>query len=287
MNVSHFHVYLSNQDKYSKLIFPRNKTLDFTVKLSKNLKLEGDWEVGVKSIILDQSWSTFETEIIPFWTIDNSTKNLFKFRHRALFKAKYYKSIIEILNDLNIICEKYFDYVKDKVTSDVEVVVNNDKSVSFPPKFGLKTSSNEVEASCGKVTYTLNKTTIEQLLCLRISKNICKILFGSSDFKDINKLDSIIGYHSQNINQFNLILQSDIVSFSLDGASEKQILRIFEQDFENREKFYTKSFDQIEYFPLIRKEISSIQISLSKLNGFLTEVKSGLLQLTLHFKRCE
>jgi hypothetical protein len=119
------------------------------------------------------------------------------------------------------------------------------------------------------------------------SKNISKILFGSKIFKDIDKLNAIIGPYSQNINQFNLILQSDIVSFSLNDASENQILRIFEQDFENQEKFYSKSFDQIEYIPVIRKEVNSIQISLSKLNGFLTEVKSGLLQLTLHFKKCE
>jgi hypothetical protein len=287
MNISHFYVYLSNQDKYSKLMFPKNRTLDFTVKLSKNLKLEGDWEVGVKSITLDQSWSTIETEIIPFWAINNLTKDQIKFRNRLYFKAKYYKSIIEILNDLNIFCEKYFEFVIDKVTRDESGVVNNDKSVSFPPKFELKTLSNEVEASCGKVTYTFKEAKNELLLCLRISKKIYKILFGSSDFKEINKLNSIVGYHSQNINQFNLILQSDIVSFSLNGASEKQILRIFEQDFENQEKLYSKSFDRTEYFPVIRKEISSIQISLSKLNGFLTEVKSGLLQLTLHFKKCE
>jgi hypothetical protein len=66
MNVSHFYVHLSNQDKYSKLLFPSNRTLDFTTKLSKNLKLEGNWEVGVKSITLDQSWSTFETDVIFF-----------------------------------------------------------------------------------------------------------------------------------------------------------------------------------------------------------------------------
>jgi hypothetical protein len=137
------------------------------------------------------------------------------------------------------------------------------------------------------VTYTKNNKTIELLLCLRIPINISKILFGSTIFKDINKLNEIIGPHSQNINQFNLILHSDIVSFSLNGASEKQILRIFEQNFENQDKFYSKLFDQVEYIPVIRKEINYIQISLSKFSGYLTEVKSGLLQLILHFKKCE
>jgi hypothetical protein len=189
------------------------------------------------------------------------------------------------LYDLNYYCAKYFDIVKDKVTTVENGVLNNNKSASFAPKFELKT--NEVEAKCGKVTYTKNKKTIEFLLCLRIPKNIFKILFGSIIFRDIDKVNAIIGSHSQNINQFNLVLQSDIVSFSVNGASENQILRIFEQDFENQEKFYSKLFDQIEYIPVIRKEINFIQISLSKLYGFLTEVKSGLLQLTLHFKKCE
>jgi hypothetical protein len=286
MNVSHFYVHLSNQDKYSKLLFPSNRTLDFTTKLSKNLKLEGNWEVGVKSITLDQSWSTFETDVIFFWVTINS-KLLTQFNNRAPTKAKYYKSIIEILNDLNYYCAKYFDFVREKVTTVETGVLNNDKSASFAPKFELKTFSYEVEANCGKVTYTKNKRSIELSLCLRIPKSIYKILFGSTIFRDINKFNAIIGPHSQNINQFNLILQSDIVSFSLNGASENQILRIFEQDFENQEKFHNKSFDQIEYIPVIRKEINSIQISLSEFNGFLTEVKSGLLQLTLHFKKCE
>jgi hypothetical protein len=52
-------------------------------------------------------------------------------------------------------------------------------------------------------------------------------LFGSIIFRDIDKLNAIIGSHSQNINQFNLVLQSDIVSFSVNGASENQILSIF------------------------------------------------------------
>ena len=286
MNVSHFYVYLSNQDKYSKLLFPSNRTLDYTTKLSKNLKLEGSWEVGVKSITLDQSWSTFETNSISFWVTHNS-KILNQFNNKAVTKAKYYKSIDEILNDLNKICEKYFEYVKEKVTKNEKGVVNNEKAVSFPPKFELDTTSRDVKATCGKLTYTLNQTSNELLLCLRIPKNIYKVLFGSTIFKDINKLDVLVGTHSQNINQFNLILQSDIVDFSLNGASEKQILRIFEQDFENQEKLYSKSFKQIEYIPLIRKEISSIHITLSKFNGYLTEVKSGLLQITLHFKKCE
>jgi hypothetical protein len=284
MNVSHFYVYLSNQDKYSKLLFPSNRTLDFTTKLSKNFKLEGNWEVGVKSITLDQSWSTFESNVILFY-VTNNLKLLNQFNNRASMKAKYYKSIVEILYDLNYYCAKYFDIVKDKVTTVENGVLNNNKSASFAPKFELKTY--EVEAKCGKVTYTKNKKTIEFLLCLRIPKNIFKILFGSIIFRDIDKLNAIIGSHSQNINQFNLVLQSDIVSFSVNGASENQILSIFEQDFENQEKFYSKLFDQIEYIPVIRKDINFIRISLSKLNGFLTEVKSGLLQLTLHFKKCE
>jgi len=286
MNVSHFYVYLSNQDNYSKLLFPSNRTLDFTTKLSKNLKLEGNWEVGVKSIILDQSWSTFDPNVIFLWVTNNS-ELLTQFNSRARMKTKYYKSIIEIVNDLNYFCARFYDNVKEKVTKVEKGVVNNDQSVSFAPKFELKRSSYEVVANCGKVTYTINNSTIELLLCLRIQNNIFKILFGSTVFREIDKLNAIIGPHSQNINQFNLILQSDIVSFSLNGASENQVLRIFEQDFENQEKFYNKSFDQIEYIPVIRKEINSIQISLSKLNGFLTEIKSGLLQLTLHFKKCE
>jgi regulator of sigma D len=287
MNASHFYVYLSNQDKYSKFLFPSNSTLDFTTKLSQSLKLEGNWEVGVKSITLDQSWSTFESDVVSLWVTKNS-KLLTEFNNKAAIRPKYYNSIIEILNELNKICTKYFEFVKEKITKYEDVVLNNDKSVSFAPKFDLKTLSGEVKADCGKVIYTINKTsTIELLLCLRIPKNLFKILFSSTTFKDINKLNALIGPHSQNFNHFNLILQSDIVSFSLYGASDKQILRVFQQDFENQEKIYSKSFDRIEYIPLIRKEINSIQISLSKVNGFLTEIKSGLLQLTLHFKKCE
>ncbi len=150
-------------------MFPSNRTLDFTTKLSKNFKLEGNREVGIKSITLDQSWSTFETNVIHFWVTNNS-KLLTQFRNKATTKPIYYKSIIEILNELNKFCERHFDFVKEKVTTVEKGVLNNDISVSFAPKFELKKFSYEVEANCGKVTYTKNKRTIELLLCLRIPK---------------------------------------------------------------------------------------------------------------------
>jgi hypothetical protein len=77
--------------------------------------------------------------VIMFWVISNS-KVLKQFSNRVTVMAKYYKSINEILNDLNNFCAKYLDFVKEKVTTDEKVVLNNNETVTFAPKSELKTN---------------------------------------------------------------------------------------------------------------------------------------------------
>ena len=56
------HFYLMLPSNASTDIFPDNKMTSYCIKLPKTVNLEGDWEVGVYSIIYPNSWYTLENK---------------------------------------------------------------------------------------------------------------------------------------------------------------------------------------------------------------------------------
>ena len=56
------HFYLTLPSNASTDIFPDNKTTGYRIKLPETIDLEGDWEVGVYSIIYPNTWYTLADE---------------------------------------------------------------------------------------------------------------------------------------------------------------------------------------------------------------------------------
>ena len=56
------HFYLTLPSNASTDIFPDNKTTGYRIKLPQTIDLEGDWEVGVYSIIYPNTWYTLDNK---------------------------------------------------------------------------------------------------------------------------------------------------------------------------------------------------------------------------------
>ena len=93
------HFYLTLPSNASTDIFPDNKTTGYCIKLPKTIDLEGDWEVGVYSIIYPNSWYTLEKKIID-------TNVYFSFPPHGfatglIFDYGHYESVKEFIDKAN------------------------------------------------------------------------------------------------------------------------------------------------------------------------------------------
>lgn len=77
---------------------------------------ETNYEVGVSSVVINQSWSTVKATFIKFAVYQNNllVPQYFK---SEIFYSNYYSSAKEIIKDMNIYCEKYFNLIIKSIQS--------------------------------------------------------------------------------------------------------------------------------------------------------------------------
>jgi hypothetical protein len=253
--------------------------------LCKELLLTDEYEVGVSSIIINQCWPTINTTFVTLGVYQNNIL-IPQYIKSEIVSSKYYSSVDEIIVQLNGICQSYYDSIVNVMQSIPHNIIDHNKTQSYPALFHSSPLSNTVRAKCGIIKYQLDSANHEYILSIKLSQQLFKILFGEITFREIKSKNLLIGNKIEKLNQFIIIVESDIVDHSLFGSDVRQVLALFKQSFENQNYLEQVIFNNIHYLPICKKQINSIKIKISSNESDFLEIKQGLFYITLHFRKC-
>ena len=244
------HFYLTLPSNASTDIFPDNKTTGYRIKLPETINLEGDWEVGVYSIIYPNSWYTIAD--------DNDDRNMYfgfpphGFATSIGFDYGYYEDAGKFIEKANKIMK-----LDKNLKGGVQFKENNlTKKITVEIKSGY--------------SMTFNKR-VSRILGFESSTPVFKKTTVSPYGADMSVLSTIYVY-------------CDIVEPQVVGDVSAQLLRSIPV----QGKFgdiISETFVNIQYAPMLRKSFEDVEILLRGDTGDPVPFERGKVVVTLHFRK--
>lgn len=257
MNEKEFFITLPSNN--SMQYFPNNKTTCFTTQLPQNIKLTGEWEVGLAEIIYPCSiynMNKRENQIQIILQRKEEKKNVVVEYILPVQKipSKNYESIDGVLHEINknkIVNEHIafsFDQAESRVTAKIKTA--NVYSVELSPRLALQLGYPPFIDICKQKT-------------------------------SVNLPNLALGIPPQ------LYVYCDIIEPQVVGDVVTQLLRIVHV---KTDKYVFGSNEMISYsqphfVPVLRREFSNIEIDIRTNDGSKMPFQFGVLSVKLHFRQ--
>jgi len=280
--------------EYNVILISNVKSLDsntiasFTTFLNKKIELKGEWLVGISSIEYNKSWYNItNNQSINVYDESGKVESSNTLDETKMFiSSGYYKDEETLINEIN----NQLDLVKNVVPPRL-----------FFNKFNKICKIKLGETNSGGQVYPKFSDELENMLGFK-NRNIQNNIYNKTERfdksnkpeifvnKNSKKSSYIDGYHPIEINAglYSIYVYSNIVYPSLVGDSFSQILKVVEVP--NETEFGNTStvhYQNIQYFPVLFNEISSIEIDIRDDSGNLIPFKFGRVRIDLHFKKAE
>ena len=243
----HFYVLLPSNA--SSDVFPENTLTSFTVHLPEFVRLNGEYEVALQSIIWPRTFynvgSHFDNRL--FYDVGKGTWAVLS------INAGFYKTMQDLIQSIN-------KSLKAKVE------IGDNIQLSFD------SLSEKVFVSL-KNNYRFGFTEdVSQILGFGRTPDI--ILDKSQQSPHVCDLNG--GVHC-------LYIYSDIVGYQLVGDSKSRLLKVIPVEGEQGNTVF-KSFNHLTYVPVETKEFDQISIDIRDVAGRKIQFQRGRVIVNLHFR---
>ena len=237
--------------------FPDNTLTRYTTKLPSDINLSGEWEVGLVEIQYPVSWYNIEEGNSKFAVIEVYPKEAESSdgaKQKNLWKSQltpgYYPGPGKLVKDLNEIMKK-------------ETQTKN-----------IKFSYNETN---GKVSVELAENFIFSM------DDGLRHYLG---FDENNVIESKEAPNVVDINQgfYSLYVYTDILEQRIIGDTTAPLLRVVPVK-GHQGDLITKTYENIQYFPVQKKTFSTIEINIRTDMGTPVKFQRGKVYVTLHFRK--
>ena len=230
--------------------FPDNKTSNFVTKLSRTLKLDGEWEVGLAEIDYLHTWYNIceGKNSVEIYAPDNLYL-VFKTVEFSI-QPGYYEKVQVVIGTLY---KAGLDNLTDVILSSYD-------------------TSKRVTGKCGKHVIVKLRGDIPRMLGFLNDTTI-----SASDEKGFTLALPEIG------NQY-FYVYTDITKSQYHGDVVVLILRTVTVKGEHG-SYVSKNFERPYYVPLNKKIFDTISINIRDEAGDLVAFEHGKVIITLHFRR--
>lgn len=265
----------------SNVKFSNNKIGNFTTKLAQKIKLDGKYEVGLKSISFTKSWYNFQKEITI--NVANPYQRHKRYPNHAKLPAGNYTT------------DQLVDRINEKL-----------KTFPGPPTLVYKKSINRFGFVTGLIfphekQYPLIWSTpplgIESLIFRDIpmiktevdEEDGLSYLYAEHDglqplLEAFVFMDPVYGANFFSGDISSLIVTSNIVEHTPFGNKAKQLLRIVEVPKNLYGDQIVIRYDDPHYVPLQSREFETIDIDIKDDYENDVHFKFGRVIVTLHFR---
>lgn len=285
--VTHHHVCLPSN--CSNFLY-ENKASNFRVKLARDLKLEGKWEVALTQIIYPHNWYNITNPTIATFFIickevlSSSTDNIIDekiLEYLPYFKKEWETTKFKIVK---------VDLIKGYFTSPTELgkyivrqfrKVCSQKKLHFRLRFEFDVISQRSLFTIregGSVTF--NNTEIASSLGLFTNFEVYGAPVHTSPFETPFDAKPLLLYQTP-----ALYVLCDCIQFQLVGDSQVPLLRVVSATGKHGD-IVEREFAKLYYIPVSKGYISTIEIQISDDTGEKIAFESGKLVCMLHFRKC-
>lgn len=251
--------YLTLPSNSSLQFYPQNTVTQFTTQLAHPLDLQGHWEVGLAELQYPHTWHNMNEG--DGWI----TVRKYGREKRVILPPGQYDTPEQLIGALNQL------FTPRRVPYGVEtrpsVRVKTLKDVDF-----------SYHAITQKVTLTI-RTRIQ----LKLSP-ILKLMLGMKESHLSSGTHE--GMHVVDVNQgfYSLYVYCNIIEPRPVGDSEVPLLRIVPIEGKSGQMI-TKTYEHIQYIPLLQKHLRAIEINIRKDTGENVPFELGKSVITLHFRK--
>lgn len=295
--------------------FPENKTSAYTVHLTKEVNLDGKWNVALSEITFPTMIHNVSTEnntvFIHYKSFEKEEGLITWKPHRIEIPHGSYKDVYEIINTINSAASAYtnckffllsLENEKVKITKDrifqeslEKTFLNAREAMLEPPDISgasLIDSADgkkaAIEVNCEILKIELKGLQSEQGIYLEfegrlalqlgfIPETLIKIGESASD-----RPDMILGIPPE------IFVYIDVVEPQIISDSSSQVVRIVKTHDNQKTHaggIIVREFVHRNYLPLIKNRFQSIQVELRDTTGKFIPFSFGTSSASLHFKR--
>jgi hypothetical protein len=274
------HFYVTFPSNSSSKFYPGNTLSNFTTRLHSSISLSGDWEVALAEIIFPKSWMnvprgakfTIDCEECP----SSEVRSISDSGINAFYVAKSYSI------ELEVPCGYYetMSEVTDAMNAEISQRYSPpDMKTVRGPRFVTKYRNQHVYA------------TLQENMSISISP-ILAVILGVEDEQNPLHLpeefesSTIMCNRMSDVNggTHSLYIYCDILEHIPVGDTKAPLLRIVDCKGLGNE-IQHKSFENLRYMPLQKKNFDSVEIDIRNSFGDRIAFESGHLVVTLHFRR--
>lgn len=227
-------------------LYSDNTLTSYTVHLPEPIILEGDYEVGLQSIIWPKTFNniTENSGRLYYQTPSGSSD-------AVIISRGYYESMTRLLNQIN-------KQLRENVGDNIHM------------KF---------EPQSEKVFVTLKKGY--QLI---LSNDLSQILGFGNERKLVSQSQYSPFVSDLSGGMQCLYVYSDIVSFQIVGDTKARLLKVLPVEGKHGDTIY-RSFDVPTYYPVGTKEFQDINIDIRDGSGRKIQFQRGRVVVNLHFRK--
>ena len=267
--------YLTLPSNSSFQFYPNNTLAHFTTQLAKEVDLQGQWEVGLSEIQYPHTWHNMNEK--EGW-INFKKNNLEK---RLVLPPGQYDTPEQLTASLNqfFVKEKpaYRVRRRSSTLGYMDLAIARPISTTTP-----RNESPQIIFTYHPITKKAS-VTIQHGCEMDISPTLVRMLglvnshMSAGTYHGVHNVDVHQGFYS-------LYIYCDVVDPQSVGDTQVPLLRIVPIEGESGQMI-TKTYEHIQYVPLLRKHFHTIEIDIKKDTGESVPFELGELVVTLHFRK--
>jgi len=269
-----------------------NKTCDFRVELPDVIKLSGQWDVALAQIQYPKSWNnvTEEPDLRPFFNKNDIFIMLEDSSHRS-FQVTIPTSHYDTVNDLlSVIADKTEEKVKQLLEEELVKKTEEDgeeEESTYVTKLKMVPRAIfwNFDPVQKRVTVKFKQDVVS---AIRLSEHLQYMLgFEERDLYNWNMYKDIAKYPmDMRAGVDALYVYCDLIENQIVGNTREPLLRILPVQ-GNYGEIVDQDFVARHYIPLLKKEFSTVQISIKSDCDVLIPFAFGKVIVKLHFKKRE
>ena len=255
--------------------YPNNTVAHYFTKLSKDVSLDGDWEVGLSEIVFQRSWFNVLSPQVISIIHKNTT-----------FESRNEQTVmIESAVPKNIVVEQgYYPSVKvlvDEINSEIDRMYKSDDDLSKKrrPVFSYSTHTRKTSVRLTAKSSVYIPTLLGNIMGFTESTIVNIAAHGKRFFKGMNASDIDYGMHA-------LYVYCDVLEHTPVGDTLAPLLRIVEVDGEHGNTIH-RNYDNPRYVPVQKRNFSSLEIDIRTNAGEAVPFERGPSVVILHFRQAK